>query len=187
MAVDLNTSAERTPPSRACCARPAISQCYEMIAGLTGCDRDVRVRCACCGRDFHTAAETVFLAMARRRLDVDDPDRAESGVRRAAHLGRRCLRRRLRAAWWIFVIWWIIIPQLGRIFSIITGGPLLQIAGLVIMSAVLVIVWRARPQFQARGARRNLLAAIICFLLGGVVILVLGTWLVSTFGTTPDL
>ena len=97
------------------------------------------------------------------------------------------LRRRLRAAWWIFVIWWVIIPQLVRIFSIIGGGPLLQIAGLVIMSAVLVILWRARPQFQARGARRNLLAAIIFFLLGGLVILVLGTWLVSTFGTTPDL
>src|SRR5829696_5576688 len=93
------------------------------------------------------------------------------------------LRRRLRAAWWIFVIWWIVIPQLARIYSIITGGPLLQIAGLVIMSAVLVIVWRARSQFQAHGVVRNLLAAIICFLLGGVVILVLGTWLVSTFGT----
>src|SRR5829696_5632998 len=96
------------------------------------------------------------------------------------------LRRRLRAAWWIFVIWWIILPQLGRIFSIISGGPLLQIAGLVIMSAVLVIIWRAKPQFQARGARRNLFAAITCFLLGGLVILILGTWLVSTFGTSPD-
>ncbi|HKX16276.1 MAG TPA: hypothetical protein VJN19_13865, partial [Propionibacteriaceae bacterium] len=97
------------------------------------------------------------------------------------------LRRRLRAAWWLLIIWWIIIPQLARIYSIITGGPLLQIAGLVIMSAVLVIVWRAKPQFVARGVRRNLIAAIICFLLGGVVILVLGTWLVSTFGTAPDL
>ena len=97
------------------------------------------------------------------------------------------LRRRLRAAWWIFVIWWIILPQLGRIFSIINGGPLLQIAGLVIMSVVLVIIWRARPQFQARGSRRNLFAATICFLLGVVVILILGTWLISTFGTSPDL
>ena len=97
------------------------------------------------------------------------------------------LRRRLRAAWWIFVIWWIILPQLARIFSIINGGPLLQIAGLVIMSVVLVIIWRARPQFQARGSRRNLFAAIICFLLGFLVILILGTWLVNTFGTSPDL
>ncbi len=97
------------------------------------------------------------------------------------------LRRRLRAAWWIFVIWWIILPQLARIVSIFSGGPLLQIAGLVIMSAVLVILWRAKPQFQARGRVRNLFAAIACFLAGGVVILLLGTWLVSTFGTTPDL
>ena len=97
------------------------------------------------------------------------------------------LRRRLRAAWWIFVIWWIILPQLARIFSIISGGPLLQIAGLVIMSAVLVILWRAKPQFQAHGRLRNLIAAIACFLVGGVVILILGTWLVRTFGTSPDL
>ena len=98
------------------------------------------------------------------------------------------LRRRLRAAWWIFVIWWIILPQLGRIFSIISGGPLLpQIAGFVIMSAVLVVLWRAKPQFQARGRAKDLLAAIICFVVGGLVILILGTWLVSTFGTTPDL
>ena len=97
------------------------------------------------------------------------------------------LRRRLRAAWWVLVIWLIIIPQLARIYSIITGGPLLQIAGLVIMTAVLVIVWRAKSQFLARGVLRNLVAAIICFLLGGVVILVFGTWLISTFGTAPDL
>jgi len=97
------------------------------------------------------------------------------------------LRRRLRAAWWIFVIWWIILPQLFRIFSIISGGPLLQLAGLVIMSAVLVIIWRAKPQFQARGRLRNFFAAMICFLLGSVAILVLGTWLVNTFGTAPDL
>jgi lysyl-tRNA synthetase, class II len=96
------------------------------------------------------------------------------------------LRRRLRAAWWIFVIWWIILPQLARIFSVITGGSLLQIAGFVIMSLVLVILWRAKPQFQARGRLRNLVAAVICFVVGSVVILVLGTWLVNTFGTSPD-
>lgn len=97
------------------------------------------------------------------------------------------LRRRLRAAWWIFVIWWIILPQLGRIYSIITGGPLLpQIAGFVIMTVVLVILWRAKPQFQARGRSRDLLSAFICFVVGTAVILVLGTWLVTTFGTSPD-
>ena len=97
------------------------------------------------------------------------------------------LRRRLRAAWWIFVIWWIILPQIARIVSIIGGGSLWQIGGLVIMSAVLVILWRAKPQFHARGRLRNLLAALACFVIGSLVILILGTWLVSTFGTTPDL
>src|SRR4029453_886137 len=48
------------------------------------------------------------------------------------------------------------------------------------------VLWRAKPQFQARGRAKDLLAAIICFLVGGVVILILGTWLVSTFGTSPD-
>jgi len=33
----------------------------------------------------------------------------------------------------------------------------------------------------------RLMAAIACFLVGGVVILILGTWLVRTFGTSPDL
>ena len=97
------------------------------------------------------------------------------------------LRRRLRAAWWIFLIWWIVLPQLVRIGSLATGGSLLQIGGLVIMTAVLVILWRARPQFQAHGRRKNLLAATACFLVGSAVVLVLGTWLVNRFGVTPDL
>ena len=25
------------------------------------------------------------------------------------------LRRRLRAAWWVLVIWWLVLPELGRI------------------------------------------------------------------------
>ena len=97
------------------------------------------------------------------------------------------LRRRLRAAWWIFVIWWIILPQIVRIVSLATGGSLLQIGGLVIMSAVFVILLRAKHQFQARGRPRNLLAATICFLVGAAVVLALGTWLVNRFGVTPDL
>ncbi len=97
------------------------------------------------------------------------------------------LRRRLRTAWWIFVIWWIILPQLVRIVSIATGGSLIQIGGLVIMSAVFVILLRAKHQFQARGRPRNLLAATICFLVGAAVVLALGTWLVNRFGVTPDL
>ena len=60
------------------------------------------------------------------------------------------------------------------------------IVGLVIMSAVLVILWRASRNSSSRQGK-DLFAAIICFLLGGAVILFLGTWLVTQFGTTPDL
>ena len=49
-----------------------------------------------------------------------------------------------------------------------------------------MILWRAgtssRPVADRGRLRRG-----HCFLLGGAVILVLGTWLVSTFGATPDL
>ena len=189
MAVDLNTSAERT----ATAAEPAAHR-----AAIAQVLRDDRWPDRLATAMFAFAALVVvatFIPPLRRYFlqwhDVVSmltipivPNLVYAALLISVGVA---LRRRLRAAWWIFVIWWVIIPQLVRIFSIIGGGPLLQIAGLVIMSAVLVILWRARPQFQARGARRNLLAAIICFLLGGLVILILGTWLVSTFGTTPDL
>ena len=189
MAVDVNTSAERTPAEAERAAhRAAITQVL----------RDDRWPDRLATAMFAFAALVVvatFVPPLRRYFlqwhDVVSmltipivPNLVYAALLISVGVA---LRRRLRAAWWIFVIWWVIIPQLVRIFSIIGGGPLLQIAGLVIMSAVLVILWRARPQFQARGARRNLLAATVCFLLGGLVILILGTWLVSTFGTTPDL
>jgi lysyl-tRNA synthetase class 2 len=189
MAVDLNTSAERTPAE----AEPAAHK-----AAITQVLRDDRWPDRLATAMFAFAALVVvatFIPPLRRYFlqwhDVVSmltipivPNLVYAALLISVGVA---LRRRLRAAWWIFVIWWIIIPQLARIFSIISGGPLLQIAGFVIMSAVLVIVWRAKPQFQARGKLRNLLAAIICFLLGGIVILVFGTWLVNTFGTTPDL
>jgi lysyl-tRNA synthetase, class II len=188
MAVDLNTSAERTPLE----AEPAAHK-----PAITRVLRDDRWPDWLATAMFAFAALVVvatFVPPLRRYFlqwhDVVSmltipivPNLVYAALLISVGVA---LRRRLRAAWWILVIWGIILPQLGRIFSIIAGGPLPQIAGLVIMSAVLVIVWRARPQFQARGARGNLLAATICFLLGGVVVLILGTWLVSTFGISPD-
>src|SRR4029450_10905654 len=174
MAVDLNTSAERTPVE----AEPAAHK-----PAITRVLRDDRWP-DWLGTGMFAVAWLVVVGTfvpTLRRCIV--PNLVYAALLISVGVA---LRRRLRAAWWIFVIWWIILPQLVRIFSIIAGGPLLQIAGLVIMSVVLVILWRARPQFQARGARGNLLAAIICFLVCGVVILILGTWLVSTFGTSPD-
>jgi lysyl-tRNA synthetase class 2 len=190
MAVDLNTSAERTPADKA----------------EAGAEKPVRTRLLRDDRwpDWLATAMFAFAALVvvatfipslRRYFlrwhDVISmltipivPNLVYAALLIAMGIA---LRRRLRTAWWLLIIWWIILPQLGRIYSIITGGPLLQIVGLVIMSVVLVIVWRARSQFLAHGVVRNLIAAIICFLVGLLVILVLGTWLVNTFGTAPDL
>ncbi|MCE3275409.1 MAG: lysX [Propionibacteriaceae bacterium] len=190
MAVDLNTSAERTPADKA----------------EAGAEKPVRTRLLRDDRwpDWLATAMFAFAALVvvatfipplRRYFlrwhDVISmltipivPNLVYAALLIAMGIA---LRRRLRTAWWLLIIWWIILPQLGRIYSITTGGPRLQIVGLVIMSVVLVIVWRARSQFLAHGVMRNLIAAIICFLVGLLVILVLGTWLVNTFGTAPDL
>ena len=96
------------------------------------------------------------------------------------------LRRRLRAAWWLLLIWWLIVPEVIRIVSLATGGSRLQILGLVLMGAVIVIAIRSRAQFTARGVPGSVPAAVAVFLLGGVVMLVLGTFLIDRFGQTPS-
>ncbi|HEY5848592.1 MAG TPA: bifunctional lysylphosphatidylglycerol synthetase/lysine--tRNA ligase LysX [Microlunatus sp.] len=96
------------------------------------------------------------------------------------------LRRRLRAAWWLLVIWWLVLPELSRILELVGGGSWLVAVGFVLMAGVLVIAIRARHQFAARRVPGNLAAAIACLLLGGAVILVLGTFLVVRFGTASD-
>jgi lysyl-tRNA synthetase class 2 len=96
------------------------------------------------------------------------------------------LNRRLRAAWWLLVIWWVVLPQLARIGVLLDGGSWLNAVGLVLMSAVLVQLWRCRRQFGARTRRGSFWAALAFFLLGGAVILVVGTWLVSRFGDSVD-
>ncbi|MFG1813490.1 bifunctional lysylphosphatidylglycerol synthetase/lysine--tRNA ligase LysX [Kribbella sp. NPDC049174] len=96
------------------------------------------------------------------------------------------LRRRLRAAWWLLVLWWLIVPELARIASLIDGGPLLQLAGLVLIAGVLVIAWRARHQFAARRVPGSLWQAIVSFLVGGAAVLLGGAWLVRRFGDAGD-
>lgn len=104
------------------------------------------------------------------------------------------LRRRLRAAWWLLVVWWLILPELGRIASLISGEPNLsgweyaaQVVGLLVMGAVTVLAFRARPQFSARRVPGNLLAAVAVFVLGGIALLALGSMLIIRFGTATDL
>lgn len=94
------------------------------------------------------------------------------------------LNRRLRSAWWLLVIWWVVLPQLGRIYELADGGSWWNAVGLVVMTAVLVQLWRCRRQFSARTRRGSFWAALGFFLVGGVVILLAGSWLVTRFGTS---
>ena len=103
------------------------------------------------------------------------------------------LRRRLRVAWWLMVIWWLLLPELGRLVSVITGEPSIeswqyavQIIGLLLMGAVTVLAFRVRQQFTARRIPGNALTALAVFLLGGVVMLAIGTGLTLRFGNTKD-
>ena len=56
----------------------------------------------------------------------------------------------------------------------------------MLVTAGLVIAVRARPQFSARTVRGSFWRALAFFLVGGAVLLVVGTWLVSRFGDAPD-
>ena len=49
-----------------------------------------------------------------------------------------------------------------------------------------MIAFRARPQFSARTVRGSFWRALAFFLVGGAVLLFVGTWLVSRFGDAPD-
>jgi lysyl-tRNA synthetase class 2 len=97
------------------------------------------------------------------------------------------LLRRLRAAWWITVIWLIGLPQLDRILELAMGeGHWLQVVGLVLMGAVLVLAVRVKPQFVARTVRGNGVIALVVFLVGGFVTVLVGATLIDRFGSAPD-
>ncbi|KQR11214.1 hypothetical protein ASF78_14935 [Cellulomonas sp. Leaf334] len=96
------------------------------------------------------------------------------------------LHRRLRAAWWVLVIWWLLLPQVGRVVDLVEGGSPLNVAGLVLVTAGLVVAVRARPQFSARTVRGSFWRALAFFLVGGAVMLFVGAWLVTRFGNAPD-
>ena len=97
------------------------------------------------------------------------------------------LRRRLRAAWWLLLGWWLVIPQIGRILDIVAGHDVvLASIGFVLISLVTVQLVRVRAQFVAHRVPGSLRAALAVFLLGGAVVLLGGAALVSAFGTSPD-
>ncbi len=101
------------------------------------------------------------------------------------------LRRRLRAAWWLLTIWWVIFPELGRIGFLISGRAsaveiVLHVAGLLLMGFVLVVLIRSRRQFTARRVPGSLGLALLVFVVGGIAMLALGAWLTVRFGSTAD-
>jgi lysyl-tRNA synthetase, class II len=97
------------------------------------------------------------------------------------------LLRRLRAAWWIFFIWFLVLPELGRVIAMLTGAASMgQALGLVLVGAAIVLAVRVKPQFAARGVRGNGLVALAGLMLGGFATLVVGALLVDRFGTAPD-
>ena len=93
------------------------------------------------------------------------------------------LHRRMRAAWWVLLVWWGVLPQLGRVVRILEDPAPADVAGFVLVSAVMVVLVRSRRQFGARAVRGSFARAAAVFLLGGVVTLVVGTALVVRFGT----
>jgi lysyl-tRNA synthetase class 2 len=99
------------------------------------------------------------------------------------------LRRRLRAAWWISFVMLLLLPQLGRISTLLSGETVARVlaaVGLVLIAAVMVVAVRAKRQFSASAVRGNLASATAVFLLGAVGTVIVGTWLVDRFGTSPD-
>ncbi len=96
------------------------------------------------------------------------------------------LRRRLRAAWWILLVWWLCLPQIGRVYDVIDGrSVVLNLIGLVLVTGAIVLVLLARRQFVVRRVAGSLRWAVVTFLAGGAVVLLGGAALVSLFGESP--
>ncbi|NPC95296.1 bifunctional lysylphosphatidylglycerol synthetase/lysine--tRNA ligase LysX [Nocardioides sp. zg-DK7169] len=96
------------------------------------------------------------------------------------------LRRRLRAAWWVVVVWWLGIPELGRVALIADREHVvLSTIGLVLVAAALVLAFRVRHHFVARRVPGSLPAACAVFVLGGLLMVLGGAALVGTFGRSP--
>ena len=101
------------------------------------------------------------------------------------------LRRRLRAAWWLLTIWWVVFPEIGRILFLVSGRGstieiVLHVVGLLLMGFVLVVLLRSRRQFTARRVPGSLGLAILVFVVGGIAMVALGAWLTVRFGSTTD-
>jgi len=92
------------------------------------------------------------------------------------------LRRRLRAAWWLFVLLLLVVPSIVRAQAVAVGDEVLvNVIGLVVAAAILAVAVRAWPQFGARTAPAAGIKALAVFVGGTLVIAVGGSWLLSQF------
>ena len=100
------------------------------------------------------------------------------------------LRRRLRAAWWVLVLWWFALPTAGRLWSLSdgqsAGTATLLVIGTIVGITLTVLAVLARAQFQARRVPGSLWAALAIFLVGGAVMLFGGAWLVARTSDVED-
>ena len=94
------------------------------------------------------------------------------------------LRRRLRAAWWVFVVLLVAIPIALRIDLYRQPGHTpLDLVGIVVGVGLLAVAIVSYRQFTARTPLANLLQALAVFVGGLLVTLGVGTWLAHTFGS----
>ncbi len=93
------------------------------------------------------------------------------------------LRRRLRAAWWLLVLWWLGFPEVARAVDLATGrGTVPEAVGLVLAGVVLAVLVRHRTQWSVRRVPGNFRRALAVFVLGGAVVLAAGVGLVLWLG-----
>lgn len=98
------------------------------------------------------------------------------------------LRRRLRPALVLTIVWWFVVPSIGRVWNALDDDHrVLNILGLLVSLALVMLAWRVRAQFVAHRVPGSLRRAAAVFLGGGVVILLLGSVMVRSFGTADNL
>ena len=98
------------------------------------------------------------------------------------------LRRRLHAAWWFAVVWWLVLPEVGRAVTLADGEHVVLAAiGLFLVGAVIALAVGVRHQFVARGVPGSLPLALAVLLGGGLVMVLGGALLVRAAGRADDL
>lgn len=97
------------------------------------------------------------------------------------------LRRRLVEAWWLLLLWVLLVPTLGRVVLVaITPTSWATWLGLVVNAVLIVALVRAKSEFRARNARGADLRALGVLLAGGALTVWLAGWLAARYGTDVD-